>query len=247
MKRLNKFLAECGVDSRRKCDLLIQSGRVAVNGKIVRTLGIKINEGRDTVTVDGKSVHLPQKFKYILLNKPQGSVTTVQDEFGRKTVLDLLPKDERVFPVGRLDKDTTGALLLTNDGELAFRLTHPKFKVEKTYQVAVSQPVSDYDLQKIASGIMLEDGITRSCQIKFLDQSRRNVELVLKEGRKREIKRMFKALGNRVIKLKRIKFAFLTTENLAVGNWRYLTEQEVERLKLLVSGESSDTIRYHSN
>ena len=227
MKRLNKFLAECGVDSRRKCDLIIQSGRVAVNGIVAPSTGQMIDEEKDEVTVDGKRVFSVEKLRYILLYKPKGYVTTVSDELNRKTVMSLLPQNERLFPVGRLDKDTTGALLFTNDGDLAYQLTHPRFNVEKTYQVKVSRPLKNDHLKKLESGIMLDDGVTRTCRVRLLEKSNREIEMILKEGRKREIKRMLLALGYQVLELKRVKFAFITLTGLKPGQWRYLKQKEI--------------------
>lgn len=237
MKRLHKFLAECGVDSRRKCELLIQQGRVFVNGEIIQSQGKVIDEKKAVVTVDGREVSAPKKFTYILLNKPKGYVTTVRDELNRKTVIDLIPDKVRVFPIGRLDKETMGALLLTNDGELAFQLTHPKFNVEKTYHVTLSLPITKKGMDKIQSGIMLEDGITRPCKAKVIQDDKKKIELTLQEGRKREIRRMFQALGYRVLELTRIQFASLSLTGLNIGEWRYLTRGEIDKLKMIVPGE----------
>lgn len=238
MKRLNKFLADCGISSRRKCDLLIQSGKVAVNGQLILSLGSQIDETKDIITVEGKRVSAPDRFHYILLNKPKGYVTTVSDELKRKTVIDLLPKNVRLFPVGRLDKDTTGVLLLTTDGELAYLLTHPKFDIEKVYRVQISQSIQRDQLRKLEAGIMLDDGLTRSCQIKIISKDRKRLEMVLKEGRKREIKRMLSALGYDVIDLERIRFAFLNVGRLKRGEWRNLSLAEINKLKkIAISGK----------
>ena len=237
MKRLNKFLAECGVGSRRKCDVLIQEGRIAVDGKVVQSPGQSVDESRAVVTVDGRKVSAAIKLVYILLNKPKGYVTTVSDELGRKTVLELIPNGARVFPVGRLDKDTTGALLLTNDGDLTYKLTHPKYNVEKVYQVLLSQPITEKYVKKLQNGIMLEDGVTRPCFVKIIGKDKRTVELTLMEGRKREIRRMLQALGYDVLKLKRTKFATLSLIKLSPGKWRYLTEEEIEKIRSIVSRE----------
>ena len=237
MKRLNKFLAECGIASRRKCDVLIQAGRVAVDGKIVQFPGKSVDESSAEVTVDGRKISAATKFVYILLNKPKGYVTTVSDERGRKTVLDLVPNEARVFPVGRLDKDTTGALLLTNDGDLTYKLTHPKYNVEKVYQVLLSQAITERYVKKLQNGIMLEDGVTRPCFVKIISEDEQTVELTLMEGRKREIRRMFQALGYDVLKLKRTKFATLSLVRLSPGKWRYLTEEEIEKIGTIVSSE----------
>jgi len=237
MKRLNKFLAECGVASRRKCDHLIQQKRVAVDGKIIQSLGYKIDETSASVTVDGRSVALIDRHVYILLNKPKGYVTTVSDERGRNVVLDLIPKHIRVFPVGRLDKDSTGVLLLTNDGDLTYKLTHPKYDVEKIYQVQLSRPFTERHVKKLQSGIMLEDGITRSCRVKIVDKDKRKIEMTLLEGRYREIRRMLRAINYEVLKLKRIQFAALTLDGLAPGEWRNLTKDEIIKIKKIVKRE----------
>jgi 23S rRNA pseudouridine2605 synthase len=231
--RLNKFLAHSGVCSRRNADILIQSGRVAINGTPVHKLGVLVDESEDEVTLDGKKVSLQQQLVYILLNKPKGYLSTVRDSFGRPTVLNLLGKDKGVFPVGRLDKDTEGVLLLTNDGELTFRLTHPKFEVEKTYSVTVRGSIAPDILKKFPQGVRLEEGVLARGQAKLIHESQGQsvFELTLKEGRKREVKRMCQAVGLRVIHLKRTKFAQLTASNLGEGEWRYLTKTEVARLK----------------
>jgi 23S rRNA pseudouridine2605 synthase len=249
--RLNKFLAQAGVSSRRGADLLIQSGRVKVNGVKVKKLGILIDEKKDEIRVDGKRVCLPEKFIYILLNKPKGYLCTVKDSFGRPTVLDLVGKDKsesgscgKVFPVGRLDLDTQGVLLLTNDGELTYQLTHPKFQVEKTYLVTLKGKMDQKTLRKFHKGIKLEDGEIAKAEAKILkippeaglkmEKDNSVLELKLKEGRKREIKRMCKAVGFSVTHLVRTRFANLTAKNLKPGAWRYLKEREIDRLKAIV-------------
>lgn len=236
MMRLNRYLALCGLGSRRKCELLIQAGSVAIDGNIVRSLSVTIDEQQNRVTVDGKPVAPPKQFIYILMNKPAGYVTTAHDELGRKTVLDLLPDHFRVFPIGRLDKDTTGALLLTNDGHLAFQLMHPRFHVEKIYQVCLNKTIVDRDMRKLKSGIHLEEGVTSPCEVNLINGDRTKVEIILHEGRKRQVKRMFKSLGYQVVSLNRIQFATLKVADLPGGQWRYLTGQEVADLKSLVVG-----------
>jgi pseudouridine synthase len=242
--RLNKFLAQAGVSSRRGADLLIQSGRVTVNGAKIEKLGTLIDEEKDDIRVDGKKVSLPEKSLYILLNKPKGYLCTVKDSFGRPTVLDLVGKDRKVFPVGRLDLDTEGVFLLTNDGELAYRLTHPKFQVEKTYMVTVKGEINERILKRFHKGIKLsegsrlagEDGEIAKGEARILKIEKGNsvFELKLREGRKREIKRMCKTVGLSVTNLVRIKFANLTAKNVKPGAWRYLKEKEIENLKKMV-------------
>jgi 23S rRNA pseudouridine2605 synthase len=239
--RLNKFLAQAGVSSRRGADLLIQSGRVTVNGIKTEKLGALVDEKIDEIRVDGKKVTISEKFIYILLNKPKGYLCTVKDSFGRPTVLDLIGKNKKVFPVGRLDLDTEGVLLLTNDGELAYRLTHPKFQVEKTYLVTVKGEINEKFLKRFHKGIKLEDGEIAKGEAKILkippeaglkiEKDNSMVEVKLREGRKREIKRMCKAVGLSVTNLVRTKFANLTAKNLKLGAWRYLKEREIARLK----------------
>lgn len=238
MMRLNRFLACCGLGSRRKSESLILAGRVAVDGNIVRSLSVTIDEKQNRVTVDGKPVAPPQKCIYILMNKPGGYVTTAHDELGRKTVLDLLNGHVRVFPVGRLDKDTTGALLFTNDGHLAFQLMHPKFNIDKVYQACLNKPIIKKDIRKLQSGIHLEEGITSPCKVNIIGRDSKKIEIILHEGRKRQVKRMLKTLGYHVVGLERSQFAALTLADLLPGQWRYLTEQEVADLNSLVKGQN---------
>jgi 23S rRNA pseudouridine2605 synthase len=234
--RLNKFLAQTGISSRRGADLLIQSGRVTVNGVKIEKLGTLIDEKKDEVRVDGKKVTLPQKSIYILLNKPKNYLCTVKDGFGRPTVLELVGRDKKVFPVGRLDLDTEGVLLLTNDGELAYRLTHPKFQVEKTYWITVRGEINEKILGKFRKGIELEDGEIAKGEARILKTVKGNsvLEIKLREGKKREIKRMCKAVGLSVTNLVRTKFAHLTTKDIKLGAWRYLKGKEIEGLKRMV-------------
>lgn len=233
MMRLNKYLAWCGFGSRRNCESLIQSGRVAVDGNIIKSLGTTVDEKKVKVTVDEKPVSPPEQSVYILLNKPIGYVTTVNDELGRDTVMDLLPDCTRVFPVGRLDKNSSGALLLTNDGELAFRLMHPRFRVDKIYRVNINKPITDRHIRKLESGIFLEEGLTNRCSVKIVQQDRKKLEIILHEGRKRQIRRMLNSLGYRVLSLERIQFATLSSSTLKAGQWRYLSDQEIKALKTL--------------
>ena len=215
---------------------MIQSGQVCVNGILVQKLGVPIDEKVDEVTVDGKKVSLQGNLIYVLLNKPKGYLSTVKDSFRRPTVLDLVGKDKKVFPVGRLDQNTEGVLLLTNDGELTFRLTHPKFQIEKTYMVTVRGMIDQKILKKFKQGIKLEEGVVARCEGKIIKKGEEKsvFELTLKEGRKREIKRMCQVVGISVIDLKRNKFAYLTTKGLKTGQWRYLSEREIMRLKKMV-------------
>ncbi len=236
--RLNKYLAMCGVASRRKADELIQQGRVAVNGQVTTQLGVKINPQKDRVTVDGKLVKPEEKLVYIVLNKPKDCVTTVKDEKGRRTVLDLVKVKQRIFPVGRLDRNTTGVLLLTNDGELAYRLMHPKYKVEKAYKAEIDKPIKREDLEKLKRGIMLDGRMTEACDVYILPNSdNKEIGITIHEGRYRQIRRMFERLGYKVRKLHRVSFGGITVSGMKRGEWRYLTEKEIKKLKRLVDLE----------
>jgi 23S rRNA pseudouridine2605 synthase len=230
--RLNKYLALSGVGSRRKNDELILSGVVKVNGKVVRELGTKIEPGRDNVTVNGKSVVQSGKQLYILFNKPKDCITTLSDERGRTTIMNYVRVRERVYPVGRLDRDTTGVLLLTNDGDLAHVLTHPSTGIEKLYRVRVDTSLTENDMRQLAKGVRLSDGIARSPHASILQGTRKTEAVVtVTEGRNHLVKRMFEAMGYKVKRLDRIVFAGLTVEGLARGKWRFLTRREVLALK----------------
>jgi len=232
--RLNSFIAKTGLCSRRKADILISQGKIKINGKVVNLLGVKVVPEKDVVEYKGKILKLKENNTYILLNKPKGYITTTKDEMGRKTVLNLLPQDirkKRIFPVGRLDKDTTGLLILTDDGELANKLMHPSNNVEKTYIVTLNKTFRKTDRRILLTGIEDEGEILKA---KSLNQNDNNqVELTLGEGRKREIKRMFRKLGYQAIQIKRIEYAFLTLQGVEEGKYRKLTEKELERLKNL--------------
>lgn len=236
MMRLNRFLAWCGLASRRKCEALIRAGRVAIDGHIATSLATQVDEQNQVVTVDGQRITSPTKFVYIVMNKPIGYVTTVQDELGRKTVMELLPNTIRVFPVGRLDKNTEGVLLFTNDGALAFQLLHPRFDIEKVYEAELDRPIRPEHVWQLQSGIQLEDGMTHPCQVKILGRDRMRVELTLHEGRKRQVRRMLQAIGYKVVSLVRTRFASVTLGKLRPGEWRYLSEQEVKALRAMAAG-----------
>ncbi len=232
--RINKFLAECGVASRRQCDKLIEDGAVKVNGKSC-SVGQEVNE-HDSITVNGKKITREVKREYYIMNKPKGYVCTVSDDKGRKTVMELLPKKAgRVFPIGRLDYATEGLLLFTNDGDLAFRLTHPKNEVPKTYMVKLEKNVSENELDKLRSGIEIDGKKTNKCNIHILETTKESTKLTITitEGRNRQVRRMFEAIGLEVCFLKRIKIGDLTLRGLDRGQCRQLTEQEIEYLKFL--------------
>jgi pseudouridine synthase len=240
--RLNKFLAHAGVCSRREADRWIAEGRVSVNGAVIMELGEKIDPERDKVLANGRPVRVEaEKPVYILLNKPAGRVVSVKDPFGRPTVMDLLAHvPARVYPVGRLDLETEGALLLTNDGELALRLTHPRYGVVKVYEARVEGEPDDADLDKVRKGIFLEGRRTAPARVQVVHRGHRNATLKVEihEGRKREIRKMFEAIGFPVAGLVRTSFAGLTLEGLRSGQWRYLTRHEIERLRELAAGPS---------
>jgi pseudouridine synthase len=227
--RLNAYLARAGVASRRKADELIKAGRVRVNGEpgALNTF-VKAD---DRVEVDGRAVG-PQRLAYLLLHKPAGTVTTAHDPRGRPTVVQLVPRDPRVVPVGRLDADTTGALLLTNDGELAHRLAHPRYEVDKVYVADVEGEPSDEAIRRLAEGVELDDRPTAPARARRLGPSR--IELTLHEGRKHQVKRMCEAVGHPVTRLHRSGYAGLTLGELAPGRWRELTDDEVTALRAAV-------------
>ena len=231
--RLNKYLANAGVCSRREADDFIQAGVVSVNGQVVTELGTKVLRG-DEVKFHDQPVTLEKKV-YVLLNKPKDYVTTSDDPQQRKTVMDLV-KDacpERIYPVGRLDRNTTGVLLLTNDGEMASKLTHPKFLKKKVYHVYLDKNVTMHDMQQIASGIELEDGEIHADAIEYADDhDKSQVGIEIHSGKNRIVRRIFESLGYRVTKLDRVQFAGLTKKNLRRGDWRFLTEQEVDMLRM---------------
>lgn len=226
--RLNAYLARAGVASRRRADELIKTGRVRVNGEPGQ-LNTFVERG-DRVEVDGEEVR-PQRLAYVLLHKPAGVVTTASDPQGRQTVVDLVDPDVRVVPVGRLDVETTGALLLTNDGDLAHRLAHPKYEVEKVYDAEVEGEPSDEALLRLVEGIELEDGHTAPARVRRLGPSR--VELAIHEGRNRQVKRMLEAVGHPVNRLHRSRYAGLTVDGLEPGEWRELSGDEVAALRSL--------------
>jgi 23S rRNA pseudouridine2605 synthase len=223
---LNAYLARAGVASRRKADELIRAGRVSVNGETGQ-LNTFV-EATDKVEVDGRAV-APQPLAYVLLHKPAGVVTTASDPQGRPTVVGLVEHESRVVPVGRLDADTTGVLLLTNDGELAHRLAHPRYEVEKVYEAEVEGAPDDAALKRLAEGIELEEGPTAPAKVRRLERSR--VELAIHEGRNRQVKRMLEAVGHPVRRLHRSRYAGLTVDDLAPGAWRELSADEVAELR----------------
>lgn len=237
--RLQKYMAHCGVASRRKCEKMIQEGRVSVNGKVVKELGTKVKPQIDKVTVDGKSIYMENKKLYILLNKPRGYITTVKDPHGRPTVLSLVGQQPgRVYPVGRLDFDSEGLLLLTNDGDMALRLTHPRYEIEKEYYVIVSGYPSINQIQKLLNGIHIGDWIASAYKIKLLwkKHNRSAFNVILKEGKNRQIRRMFEAINCPVLFLRRERMANISIGILKPGEWRYLCNKEIRDLTKITGG-----------
>ena len=231
--RLNKFLANAGICSRREADEFIQAGVVSVNGEVVTELGTKILR-TDVVKFHDQPVNIEKKV-YVLLNKPKDYVTTSDDPQQRKTVMDLVKNacTERIYPVGRLDRNTTGVLLLTNDGDLASKLTHPKYLKKKIYHVYLDKNVTAHDLAQIAEGIQLEDGEIKADDVQYAHPTdKKQVGIEIHSGKNRIVRRIFESLGYRVQKLDRVQFAGLTKKNLKRGDWRYLTEEEVDRLRM---------------
>ncbi len=234
--RLNKYIANAGICSRRDADEVIQAGVVKVNGKPVTRLGTKIDPQKDTVEYDGRKIK-GEKPVYILLNKPKGYITTLEDPENRKTVMLLIRNacKERVYPVGRLDRNTTGLLLFTNDGELAKKLTHPSHKVKKIYHVRLDKPLAKNDILKISDGIMLEDGRVEVDKISYVEgcNDRREIGIEIHSGRNRIVRRIFESLGYEIYQLDRVMLAGLTKKNLPRGNWRFLTQNEISFLKMV--------------
>jgi 23S rRNA pseudouridine2605 synthase len=231
--RLNKFIADSGYCSRRKADDLIEGGSVKVNQKTITALGTIVASDA-FVTIDGDPIKASGRHVYILLNKPKDVITTTSDELSRKTVMDIVHSRERVFPVGRLDRNTTGVLLLTNDGELANRLTHPSGKIERVYIVGLDQPMHETDAMKISRGVELDDGKTSPCEIFINPTDKTKVTIVLFEGKNREVRRIFESFGYEVKRLERKSFAGITVAGLARGEYRHLTKREANGLLKLV-------------
>ena len=227
--RINKFLAESGISSRRKSEEFISQGRVAVNDKIILDLGHKVDTEKDEVTLDGERIR-PKKNIYIMLNKPRGYITTVSDDRNRSTVLDLIKIKERVYPVGRLDYDTTGLLFLTNDGDFSQLLTHPGNRVPREYEVKLDKPLEESDKKKLLEGIKLEGKPGKFLKLSYRNSNRKNLLVSCEEGRNRFVKRMFGKLGYTVIELNRVSFAGISLD-IPVGKSRILTLQELQTIK----------------
>lgn len=238
MERLQKVMAASGIASRRKSEELILRGKVRVNGKVITEVGFKVDPLQDVIEVEGKRIQPVQQYIYLLLNKPKGVITSVTDPQGRTTVIDLLqPIKERVYPVGRLDYQTEGLLLLTNDGELAYRMTHPKFEIEKEYIALVKGRPSFENIQQLQKGILLEDGMTAPAEVEILGEDVKGnctLKMVIHEGRNRQVRRMCEAIGHPVIHLRRVRIGFIQIQDLKPGDYRHLETHEIQKLKQLL-------------
>ena len=235
MERLQKFLAQNGIASRRKCEEYILQGKVKVNGNVVTQLGTQIDPEKDEVKFLNELVkNTNTKHIYILLNKPIGYVTTVQDQFNRETVMDLIDIKERLVPVGRLDMYTSGALILTNDGDFVYKVTHPKHEITKTYNVTLKGKITKDEIENLRAGVVIDDYKTKPAKVRILkideqkDISR--VEIIIHEGKNRQVRKMCEAIGKKVLALHRSKIGDIGVQNLKIGKWRYLTESEVKKL-----------------
>ncbi len=233
-ERLQKYLAECGIASRRKCEEYITQGKVQVNGKTITELGVKVNPEKDKIIFEGKNVKQEERKVYILLNKPIGYVTTSDEQFGRDKVLDLVKVRERVVPVGRLDMYTSGALILTNDGDFVYKVTHPKHEITKTYTVTVKGIIKNEEVEQLRKGVKIDDYTTRPAKVKILktdeEKDISRLEITIHEGKNRQVRRMCESVGRRVIALHRSKIGNIGVKDIELGKWRYLKDFEVKTL-----------------
>lgn len=233
-ERLQKFLANSGIAARRKCEEYILQGKVKVNGEVVKELGSKVNPEKDIIEFNDKTVKLEDKKIYILLNKPIEYVTTASDQFNRPTVLDLVKVNEKVLPVGRLDMYTSGALILTNDGDFMYKVTHPKYEIEKTYTVTIRGIATDDDVKKLTEGVKIDDYVSGKAKVKILktneEKNFSRLQITIHEGKNREVRKMCETIGKQVLALHRRKIGNLDVKDLELGKWRYLTTKEVEDL-----------------
>lgn len=230
--RLQKYLAECGIASRRKAEEYIQEGKVQVNGKTVTELGVKIDPDKDIVYFNNKKVEKQNENIYILLNKPIGYVTTTKDQFNRQTVLDLIKGiNKRIIPVGRLDMYTSGALILTNDGDFTYKVTHPSHEITKTYVATLRGIITNEEIEKLRSGVEIEDYLTRPAKVKILktdtEKNISRIEITIHEGKNRQVRKMCEAIGRNVMALHRSKIGNITVKDLKIGEWRYLNQTEI--------------------
>lgn len=228
-ERLQKYMARCGVASRRKCEEIIKSGKVKVNGMIITELGTKINDNSDIVEVYGKRIYLEENKIYIMLNKPEGYITSNNDEKNRKTILDLVKVNERIYSIGRLDYDTSGLLLLTNDGDIYNKVIHPRKEINKTYVAVVKGVFTPNEMEKFKNGVDIGGYITANANIRLLEKKEKEctVEIKIHEGKNRQVRKMCSTLGHEVKKLKRISIGNLKLNDLKKGQWRYLTPKEI--------------------
>lgn len=231
--RLQKYLADCGIASRRKCEEYILQGKVKVNGETVTELGTKVND-KDKIEFEGKLIKNNTEYVYILLNKPIDYVTTVKDQFNRQTVLDLVKTNKRLVPVGRLDMYTSGALILTNDGEFIYKVTHPKYEITKTYNVTVIGKITENEVEQLKDGVDIGDFVTNKAKVKILkideEKNISRLEITIHEGKNREIRRMCEAIGKKVLSLHRSKIGDIGVKDLQLGTWRYLKKEEIQKL-----------------
>lgn len=235
-ERLQKFMASCGVASRRGCEKIIEAGRVKVNGNVVKELGVKIDINSDEIFVDDNRIFPEEKKVYIMLNKPEGYLCTLKDERGRKTVLDIVKVKERIFPIGRLDYDTSGLLLMTNDGDIYNKVIHPRKKIDKVYEATIKGLPSNEEIKKFCSGIDIGDYITASANFEMIsgNEDESKVKIIIHEGKKRQIRRMCKAIMHPVLTLRRECIGkIVLPPNLKKGQWRYLNESEIDYLRNL--------------
>ncbi len=232
--RLQKYMADCGIASRRKCEEIILQGKIKVNNKMVTELGTKIDPQKDKIAYNGRIIKKEASKKYILLNKPIGYITTVKDQFNRDSILDLVKVKERIVPVGRLDMYTSGAIILTNDGEFVYKVTHPKHEIEKTYNVTVKGIITKEDIEKLKSGINIGDYTTRQCKVRILkideEKNISRIEIIIHEGKNRQVRKMCEAIGKKVLALHRSKIGNIDVKNLPLGRWRYLSNKEIDIL-----------------
>lgn len=236
--RLNRYLSMCGIASRRKADEMIEAGRVALNGTIVRDLGMKIRPGTDQVFVDGAQAVMVKEPQYLVLNKPKDTITTLSDEKGRRTVMDLVKSRGRVYPIGRLDRNTTGVLLFTSDGSFAHQLMHPRFRIPKSYRVRCDKPVTRDHLARLRAGVRLTDGVTAPADVRSLPAGKgTEIGITIHEGRNRQVRRMFELLGYEVKSLDRVAYGPITYEGMVRGSVRKLTTREIRALRRLALGD----------
>lgn len=232
--RLQKYIAKSGVASRRKAEELILEGKIQVNGKKITELGTKVNPEKDIVTYNGRKLKTEEEFVYILLNKPIGYVTTVKDQFGRDSVLDLVKIKEHLVPVGRLDMYTSGALILTNDGDFVYKVTHPKHEIEKTYTVTIKGIVKNEEVEMLRKGVKIEDYTTKPAKVKILktdeEKNISRLEITIHEGKNRQVRKMCETIGHKVLALHRSKIAGIGVKDIPLGKWRFMKEKEIRKI-----------------